>query len=74
METDIKVKRLFHLIEKHRIFAGLNKKELAARADITPQYYSELLEGKKIPSIGIVFRLLDAVQCDLMPIFRENIL
>ncbi len=70
MNNEDKLKRLFNLIEKLRTLKGLNKRELAIAADITPQYYSELLEGKKMPSIAVAFRLLDAVDAELMPVFK----
>lgn len=70
MEPSLQVKQLFQYIDKHRVFKGLQKRELAIAADITPQYYSELLEGKKTPSIAIVFKLLDAVDLDLKVCLR----
>lgn len=65
MDTSEKVKKMFTSIDQYREFKGLQKKQLAAAADITPQYYSELLEGKKTPSIAIIFRLLDAIDLEL---------
>lgn len=70
MDDKTELKRLFDLIEKLRLYKGLKKRDLAIAADITPQYYSELVEAKKIPSISIVFRLLYAVDAELKPIFK----
>ncbi len=70
MEDKDELKQLFALIEKLRCFKGLNKRDLAIAADITPQYYSELLEAKKMPSISIVFRLLHAVDAELKPCLK----
>lgn len=69
-KTDTKTAELFRLIEKLRVFKGLQKQELAKRADITPQYYSELIDGRKTPSISIVFRLLEQLDAEIKPVFK----
>jgi len=70
MDTTVQIKQLFTLIEKLRNLKGLNKRELAIAADITPQYYSELLEGTKKPSIVVVIMLLDVLNAELKPVFK----
>lgn len=73
MDHSNEIKLLFQLIEQLRDFKKLNKKELALLADITPQYYSELLEGKKTPSIGVVMSLLHVLDAELKPIFKQKL-
>lgn len=70
MDYKGRVKDLFTLIEKHREFIGITKRQVAIKADITPQYYNDLIKGDKIPSISIVFALCDAVGADLKLLFR----
>jgi transcriptional regulator with XRE-family HTH domain len=65
METQQHIARLFALIERMRTFKGLTARQLAIAADITPQYYSELIHGKKTPTIGIVLLLIDAVDGEI---------
>lgn len=70
MDNTTEIKQLFQLIEKLRVLKGLNKRELAIAADISPQYYSELLEARKIPSITVVIMLLNALDAELKPVFK----
>lgn len=63
------IKQLFVLIEKLRLYKNLNKRDLAIAADITPQYYSELVKGEKVPSMAVVIRMLRVLDAELRPVF-----
>ena len=70
MDTKDEIKQLFNIIEKLRLLKGLSKRDLAIAGDITPQYYSELLDARKVPSVAVVIMLLNAVDAELKPVFK----
>lgn len=57
-------------LKRRRIEAGLNRRELAARAEIHPSYVTCLESGSRGASPRVLKRLSEALHCeiaDLMP-------
>lgn len=57
-----------------RIARGIKQKDLAQQVGITPQYLMNLENGKaKNPSIRVMKKLSDALECDVQELFFEEI-
>ena len=48
-------------IDEIREVKGINKRKLCQQADITPEYYSKLINSKSQPSIVILNKLAEAI-------------
>lgn len=53
-------------LERLRVTQGLTKRAISAAADITPEYYWKIVEGKCSPAFAIVERLADIVGLKLV--------
>ena len=63
-------KSLMQFIEYERVKQNIRKNSLCASADITPQYYHLLTEGRSIPNWVVVDKLVTRLGYDLAPIVR----
>ena len=58
--------QLIDKIEQLRQEAGITKRAISSKADITPEYYSLLIAGKSRASIVIIEHLAHAVNYELI--------
>jgi len=51
-------------LKNERLRLGITQTELAIRAGITANYYSEIEAGKKIPKIDILIAIIDVLDLE----------
>ena len=64
-----------HCVE--RIRRGLQEKgwrqaELARRSEVSPMLLSEILRGKRTPSIAVIFRVSEALEVEIDEFFPKS--
>lgn len=60
---------LLQQIDKQRELMGISKRELASKADITPEYYSKVLHDKADVSFRVLKDLAKAVNFEIKACF-----
>lgn len=57
-------------IRKRRSELRISQEDLAFKAELTPTYLSQLENGKRNPSLGMLYRLCTVLQIELVDLVR----
>ena len=57
-------------IRKRRCDLRISQEDLAYKAELTPTYLSQLENGKRNPSLEILYRVCSVLQIDLIDLVR----
>lgn len=60
------MKEIITIIEAQRSLRKITRKEMAAAADITPEYYTKIIEFKCNPSAAILELLINKLDLELI--------
>ncbi len=56
-------------VRLQRVLKNMSQEDLAKKANVDRSYISQIESGKKIPSLSVLERIADALECSLKDFF-----
>lgn len=56
-------------VRLQRVLKNMSQEELAKKANVDRSYISQIESGKKTPSLSVLERIADALECSLKDFF-----